>query len=496
MGIALALGLVALPVWANKYQSKSSRSEEKGSAAQKYDNQPAVKTEPEGQVPFVTDGTAPEAAEEVLDAPMAAEPIENLPPSSVPVVNTEEAVNSWFTFGFNDFSLSKIKLILPKFIQLSPESQLLGDVKVNIEGLSQMSITSDAQITGVRVVHKGLSNRPVYIPDVTVKGTIRWNRSDKTVTFQDLQIGRQGVMARVTGNVNYKSATAVKLNVSLPDTPIQSVLAALPDDLIPKVKGAMVAGSIGIDMALNADPARPTEARLEPGIRITGYSLVVDPPGAVIKGLNGEGYVHSVKKNGAVMRQVALSSTNPQFVPYARIGDRIRLAILKAEDIGFMTHNGFNLESTRRALTQNLTSNGYVQGGSTISMQLAKNLYLSGERTLSRKLQEAMLTYALEQELSKERIFEIYANIIEWGVDVYGVHEAAQHYFSKIPSAVTAEEAARLASIIPNPVKRDFNKKDLATTPVVPVIPTDTTITTTTTTTTTAGNEGLVPQFR
>ncbi len=466
--VVISLLIGPSDVWASKYKTKSSKPEkidEKGHSAEKYDNTP----------PQVTQGGAdPISVHELNEEPVTealGDPIEPKPDPYVGVsdpavvINAEEQINSWFSFGFSDLSLDKIRLLLPQFIQLTPESQMTGDVKVSIEGFSQMSIKTDAQITAVRVVHKGLSNRPIDIADIAVKGTIRWNRSEHTVTLNDVLIGRQGIFARVNAKVTSEPQTAVDLSISLPDTPIQSLIDVLPYGLIPKVKGALVEGSVGFDFVLNADPAQPEAARVDPGIRIAGYSLIQDPPGASIKGLKTGGYTHQVKRNGTVIREIFLSPTNPQYVPYTQISEKLRQAVIKAEDIGFFSHSGFNLDSLKRALTQNLTSNGYVQGGSTISMQLVKNLYLSGERTLSRKIQEAILTYALEQELSKENIFEIYANIIEWGVDVYGIHEAASHYFSKSPAALTQEEANRLASIIPNPRKRDF-KKDV----VVPTV--------------------------
>lgn len=366
----------------------------------------------------------------------------------------EAASNPWFTGGISNFSLDKLSLLLPSFIQVTPESQILGDVKWNIESFSQVSVNADATLTSVTVNHRGLADEPIRISDLQVKGTIRWNRSDKTLSFQDLYIGRKGVLAKLNGRVNYKDKTAVNLNVFLPETELQGVIDAIPSGLIPRLSGAQVGGTIALNTIFSADPAKPQELRFEPGITIQNYALLQEPARLNIGALK-DPIIYEVKRNGQIVRSILLSADNPQFVPYSQLGDPLRMAILKAEDVSFFTHNGFNLEEMRKAMRQNLTAGRYARGGSTISMQLAKNLYLDGRKTLSRKIQEAMLTYALEEALTKERMFEIYANIIEWGVDVYGVHEATNHYFSKPSAELTPQEAAFLASIIPNPKKRD-----------------------------------------
>ncbi|EKD41301.1 MAG: Penicillin-binding protein [uncultured bacterium] len=376
-------------------------------------------------------------------------------------VEPPESIDSLFKENNFDFSLNKLRIILPQFIQVTPESRIFGDIKCHIEGFLKLRLDIDATITGITLIHPGLARQPVYISDLSLKGKINWDHFERTLSFENLSLGRASVLAQISGLISYKNLIAMKLNMSLPETDIQKVLDALPYGLIPKIKGAMVLGTIGMDLLFEANPEYPKEFKFEPNIRVNNYFLQYQPAGIHVKELKSD-YTQEIRKNGVIVRQVLLSKTNPDFVPYDKLGEEIREAILKTEDISFFHHNGFNLGEIREAIFKNLNAKGFVRGGSTISMQLAKNLFLNGERTLSRKLQEAILTYALEKELSKERIFEIYANIIEWGVDVYGIAEASQHYFSKTSFSLTAEEANRLALIIPNPQKRDFNKKDLS----------------------------------
>lgn len=140
-----------------------------------------------------------------------------------------------------------------------------------------------------------------------------------------------------------------------------------------------------------------------------------------------------------------------RWVPYNRISPSLKRAVIAAEDAKFLQHDGFDWEGMQAAWEKNLKKGKVVAGGSTISQQLAKNLFLSGKRTPWRKLEEAAITLMLEQMMSKHRIFEIYLNVIEWGDGVFGAEAAARHYFRKPAAALSADEAARLAAMIPNP---------------------------------------------
>lgn len=143
------------------------------------------------------------------------------------------------------------------------------------------------------------------------------------------------------------------------------------------------------------------------------------------------------------------------WVPLSRISPHIQRAVIAAEDASFYSHWGFDLEGIRDAAVRNVEQGKLERGGSTITQQLAKNLYLSSDKTLLRKVKEAFITRALEYHLSKRRILEIYLNVVEWGQDVYGVEAAAHHHFGKSATDLTPEEAALLAAILPAPRQND-----------------------------------------
>ena len=143
----------------------------------------------------------------------------------------------------------------------------------------------------------------------------------------------------------------------------------------------------------------------------------------------------------------------------SRISPNLRRAVIVAEDSTFWEHHGFDWEGMRIALDKNIDRGRLSAGGSTITQQLAKNLYLSPEKSITRKLQEAILTWRLEMNLSKERILEIYLNVVEWGKGVYGAEAAARRYFGVSAANLSKSQAATLAAMLPDPLHRSPNSR-------------------------------------
>jgi len=140
-----------------------------------------------------------------------------------------------------------------------------------------------------------------------------------------------------------------------------------------------------------------------------------------------------------------------QWVPYERISVNLKRAVVAAEDARFLDHEGFDWESIQKAIARNEESGRIVAGASTISQQLAKNLFLSAERSWLRKGEEALITWMLEDALTKRRILELYLNYAEWGEGVFGAEAAARYHFGIPASALSPEQAAWLAVILPSP---------------------------------------------
>lgn len=148
-----------------------------------------------------------------------------------------------------------------------------------------------------------------------------------------------------------------------------------------------------------------------------------------------------------------------KWVPYAQISINLKRALIAAEDAKFVDHEGFDLDGMQKALEKNIQRGRIVAGGSTISQQLAKNLFLSTKRTPWRKGEEALITLMLEQMMDKRRIFEIYLNVIEWGNGIFGAEAAARHYFGINAARLSPPQAAILAAMVPNPRYYDTHRQ-------------------------------------
>ncbi len=144
-------------------------------------------------------------------------------------------------------------------------------------------------------------------------------------------------------------------------------------------------------------------------------------------------------------------SPQQHWVPLSHISPHLRRAVIVAEDARFYSHEGFDWEGIKDAALDNLEAGKFKRGGSTITQQLAKNLYLTTRKNLLRKMREALITRTLEHNLTKARILELYLNVVEWGHHVYGAEAAARHHFGKSADALTREESALLAAILPAP---------------------------------------------
>ena len=170
-------------------------------------------------------------------------------------------------------------------------------------------------------------------------------------------------------------------------------------------------------------------------------------------------WVNHNPQSTAFMREqlTKLREKNPnaqlqhQWVPYSRISNHLKRAIIASEDANFAEHEGVDWEALQKAYEKNAKKGKVVRGGSTITQQLAKNLFLSGERSYLRKAQEMVITYMIEAVMDKRRIFEIYLNSVEWGTGVFGCEAASRKYFGVPAASLGPGEAARLAVMLPNP---------------------------------------------
>ena len=223
----------------------------------------------------------------------------------------------------------------------------------------------------------------------------------------------------------------------------------------PEKLGPAAAAGHGDDLG-SASLAIRAQGRLsDPASFVVKQRLDFMPPRrlpSAIERLRGD-FVHEVGLGSGAVRAIDVSPASPDFIPLAAVPPLFLRTLLLGEDAGFYTHSGIDFREMPAALLTDWARGGAARGASTITQQLAKNLFLSPEKNFGRKLQELSLTLLLESALGKNRILEIYLNVIQWGPGLFGLRPAARTYFGREPQALTPAQMAFLVSLIPGPVK-------------------------------------------
>ncbi len=264
-----------------------------------------------------------------------------------------------------------------------------------------------------------------------------------------VRLGRADL--RVTGEVR-RAGPRFRLALGVDGLTARDVQRSLPPAVLGPLTDLSCRGSWDWRASVDVDVSQPDSARFTANVIPHGLELGSDGSHLQLGALSGPfiAEIH-VPREGVVTRD--LSPANPHFRTLDRISPLLQYALLTNEDGGFYHHRGFNTEAIQMAMAANLRSGTFKRGAGTITMQLARNLFLGHQRTLSRKGQEVVLAWVLEHltGLSKERLLEIYLNIIEWGPGVHGADEAARFYFDEDAADVTLEQALFLTVVVPSP---------------------------------------------
>lgn len=231
----------------------------------------------------------------------------------------------------------------------------------------------------------------------------------------------------------------------------QSLFDSFPQGLFESLDGMKVAGKLQYDFSLYLDSAHPDSVKFDAGFKKKDFRILSN--GKVnLQKLNGA-FVFTPYESGKPMRNILISDQNPNYVPLNDISPYLKNAVMTAEDPSFFYHRGFVMEAFRGSIAADFKAKSFKRGGSTISMQLVKNVFLNREKTIARKIEEILIVWLIENTgiSRKERMFEVYLNLIEWGRNVYGIGEASRYYFDKSPSQLSLGESIFLANIVPRP---------------------------------------------
>lgn len=238
-----------------------------------------------------------------------------------------------------------------------------------------------------------------------------------------------------------------------------SFFNSLPHGLFNTLEGIKVNGNVEYNLNFDVNLNNPDSLIFESELKKSDFKII-EFGTENFNSLNGA-FTYTAREKDRIMRVFVVGPENPMYTPLASISPLLVNCVLTAEDGTFYFHKGFNEEAFRQSIATNIKEKRFARGGSTISMQLVKNVFLNRNKTISRKVEEALIVWLIENNrlVSKERILEVYLNIIEWGPGVYGIGEAARFYFSKTPAELSLEESIFLSSIIPRPkyFKYSFN---------------------------------------
>lgn len=314
----------------------------------------------------------------------------------------------------------------------------------------RQQIQGKAYISGLTVHHPRLS------PD-----TIALDRG--MLTYR-IQVGKNEIEMDSLSEVRFNqldfhpymkirkdSAWHVMASVNKDNFAADRLFASLPAGLFYNLAGLETEGSLSYHFRCDIDWGQLDSLVFESALKAKDFQIL-RYGNTDLRKMN-EPFLYTAYERGEPVRSFIVGPENPDFRSFHAVSRYLPLAILQSEDAGFFYHNGFIPSAIRESLIQDLKERRFARGGSTLSMQLVKNVFLSRNKTIARKLEEMLIVWLIEGNrlTSKERMFEVYLNIVEWGRSVYGVSEASHFYFAKDPSRLTLAECIFLASIIPKP---------------------------------------------
>jgi len=313
---------------------------------------------------------------------------------------------------------------------------LTFDVEGSVRGLSMLEpkLAHDP----VRGMDLGFSTRGV----VDDSGALRLDNAEAS-----LGSARATLHGGLTQSLDHLAAA---FDFDFPTSSCQALLTSIPTALVPTVSAARMDGTFSLRGRLAVDSRNLDAIAFD--YDVSDHCRLVDVPTELDKGRFARSFTHIVYSKTGERTEETTGPGTPNWTDLDEISPYMQVAVLTTEDGAFFHHHGFNHSAIRHAVAANIKAHRFVRGASTITMQLAKNLFLAREKTLARKLEELVLADYLEQAFTKDEMMELYLNIIEFGPDLYGVTAAAEHYFGRRPNELNLAECMFLSSILPNPI--------------------------------------------
>jgi hypothetical protein len=352
---------------------------------------------------------------------------------------------------FADGTKVEIPLVEKKYkLKLTFDTIETSLENVKWKNKDELLMSGTWKVSNLLVNHWRIASNDVIVPNGVLDTEVRIGKDfialDPT---SEMKIAKLVVSpyAKVTFLPHKTYALGLHTNEIL----AQDAFDSFPRGLFTSLEGIKVSGKMNYKLDFFLDTQLPDSVKLESSLTATQFKI--DAWGKTNLAKINSPFVYTPYEDGKAQRSIIIGPNNPDFVTLNLVSPYLKNAILTSEDNSFFYHEGFSPDAIRASIATNFKEKAFKRGGSTISMQLVKNVYLDREKTLARKVEEMLIVWLIEHNkiVSKERMFEVYLNIIEWGRNVYGAKEAARYYFSKQPSELTLGESIFLASIIPRP---------------------------------------------
>jgi hypothetical protein len=317
-------------------------------------------------------------------------------------------------------------------------------------GGGELEVKGNGTVKNLGVFHPRFSDSMVFIPHADASFATLFG-ADFAELDSSTSIDFNGIPGKVYARVQTGDNPDYRLKISTYPVQAQTFFDALPSGMFGSLTGTKAKGKMDFFLDLHLNGTKPYQSTFDAGIHQEGFKLLSF--GKARLDFFNAPFEYTPIENGQALRSRFIGPENVYFVSYSEIPSYLKNAILTCEDPSFFGHKGFVMEAFKNAIAKNYQTKQFKVGGSTISMQLVKNLFLSRKKTLSRKIEEALMVWLIENQgiSSKQRMFEVYVNMIEWGPGVYGLGEASDFYFGKSPSQLTLPECVYLATLIPRP---------------------------------------------
>lgn len=388
-------------------------------------------------------------------------------------VQTNTFAQRWRITGFADLRNHKANIQIfnkdggainvPYFDERYNLKSSFDSIRLNIQNVNKSSgelhIDGFTSITNFRINHPKIASKDVVIKNARFDYRFLLGADfisvDSSSTVQFNQIKFRPYLSYDT-----EADTLYKLKVTIPKMKAQDFISSLPDGLFSHFIGMQAEGTFDYTLDFKFNKNKPNQLVFDSNLRKENLKITKYGEANLTK-LNGE-FVYKAIIKEVLQRPILVGSSNPNFTPTDHISPYLKKCVLTTEDPSFFSHRGFINEAFKQSIVKNIKTKKFSRGASTISMQLVKNVFLTREKTVSRKLEEILLVYLLENNhiVNKDRMLEVYFNIIEWGPNVYGIGEASRFYFQKSPSELTFKECLFLARIIPSPRKFMYQFND------------------------------------